>query len=86
MRAMAHHKTGMRFVMVVLLAVGLYMMPCGMVEHHGSMGAPPMLCIIDLPRVFQLVIVMNVLLFAVAASIVVPLPPTFSLLKPPRLA
>ena len=86
MRAMDHQKTSTKFVLIAVLAVGLCMMPCSMAEQHGSMGAPSMLCAVDLPQVFQLVIVMNVLLFALSTLIVVPQAPAFSLLKPPRFA
>lgn len=86
LRAISHRKSGAKLVLIALLAVGLCMMPCGMVEHHGSMGAPSILCAIDLPHVFQLVIAMNLLLFALVMPIVVPQTPTFSLLKPPRFA
>lgn len=85
-RALAHQKTWTKFVLIAILAVGLCMTPCGMAAHHGSTSAPSMLCTVDLAKVFQLVIVMNVLLFALSMLIVVPQPPTFSLLKPPRFA
>lgn len=86
MRAMDHQKTIIKFVLIALLAVGLCMMPCGMVEHHGSMGAPSILCTVDLPQLFELVIAMNLLLFALVTPIIVLQPPAFSLLKPPRFA
>lgn len=85
-RVLGHRKTWTKFVLIAVLAVGLCMMPCGMVEHHGSMGAPSILCAIDLPHVFQLMIVMDLLLFALVTPIIVPQTPTFSLLKPPRFA
>jgi hypothetical protein len=86
-RALDHQKTIAKFVLIAVLVVGLCMSPCGMAAHHGSTGAPSMmLCTVDLAKVFQLVIVMNVLLFALSALIVVPQAPSFSLLKPPRLA
>ncbi len=86
MRAMDHQKTWIKFVLIVVLAVGLCMMPCGMAEHHGSMGAPSILCAIDLPHVFQLAMVMDVLLFVLLTLIVIRPAPAFSLLKPPRFA
>lgn len=86
MRAIDHQKTIIQLVLIALLAVGLCMMPCGAAEHHTSMGAPSILCIVDLPQIFQLVIVMNLLLFALVTPIIVPQPPAFSLLKPPRFA
>lgn len=86
LRAISHRKSGAKLVLIALLVVGLCMMPCGMAEHHGSMGAPSILCAIDLPKVFQLAIVMNVLLFSLLALIVVPQPFAFSLFKPPRVA
>ena len=85
-RALDHQKTITKFVLIAVLAVGLCMTPCGMAAHHGSTDTPSMLCAIDLAKVFQLVIVMNVLLFALSALIVVPQAPAFSLLKPPRFA
>ena len=85
-RALDHQKTITKFVLIAVLAVGLCMTPCGMAAHHGSTGAPSMLCTVDLAKVFQLVIVMNVLLFALSPLIVVPQAPAFSLLKPPRFA
>lgn len=84
LRAISHRKSGAKLVLIALLAVGLCMMPCGMTEHHGSAGALSMLCTVDLPQVFHLVIVMNLLLFAFVTPIVVLRVPTFSLLKPPR--
>lgn len=86
MRAIADQNTGIKFVLIAVLAVGLCMMPCGMAEQHGSMGTPSVLCTVDLPQVFQLLIVMNMLLFALSTLIVVPQAPAFSLLKPPRFA
>lgn len=86
LRAISRQKTWTRFVLIAILTAGLCMMPCGLVEHHGSTGAPSILCAVDLPQVFQLVIVMDVLLFALSTLIVVPLAPAFSLLKPPRFA
>jgi len=85
-RVLEHQKTITKFALIAVLAVGLCMTPCGMAEHHGSTGAPSMLCTVDLAKVFQLVIVMNVLLFAISPLIVAPQPPAFSLLKPPRFA
>ena len=85
-RALDHQKTIAKFVLIAVLAVGLCMTPCGMAEHHGSMSVPSMLCTVDLAKVFQLVIVMNALLFALSPLIVVPQAPAFSLLKPPRFA
>jgi vacuolar-type H+-ATPase subunit I/STV1 len=85
-RALDHRKTWTQFVLIAILAVGLCMMPCGLVVHHASTGAPSMLCAVDLPQVFQLLIAMNLLLFAISALIVIPQPPTFSLLRPPRFA
>lgn len=86
MRAMDHQKTWTKFVLIALLAVGLCVMPCGVTEHHGSTSASSILCTVDLPHVFQLVIVANVLLFVLVTLVVVPQAPTFSLLKPPRFA
>lgn len=85
-RALDHRKTWIKFVLIAILAMGLCMMPCGVAEHHGSMGAPSILCTVDVSQVFQLVIVMNLLFFTLLMSIVVPQAPTFSLLKPPRFA
>ncbi|PWB46185.1 MAG: hypothetical protein C3F12_09050 [Candidatus Methylomirabilota bacterium] len=82
---MGHQKTAMKFVLIACLAVALCMMPCGVAgQHHASMGAPSVLCIVDLPQVFQLVIAWNLVLFAALTLIIVPQAPAFSLLKPPR--
>jgi hypothetical protein len=86
MRAIGHQKTIIQLVLIALLAVGLCMMPCGAAEHHTSMGTLSILCTVDIPKVFQLVIVVNMLLFALLPLIIVPQPPAFSLLKPPRFA
>lgn len=86
LRAISHQKSGVKLVLIALLAVGLCMTPCGMAEQHGSMSTPSILCAVDLTQVFQLVIVMDVLLFALSTLIVVAPAPAFSLLKPPRFA
>lgn len=86
MRAIVHQTIGIKIVLIACLAVALCMMPCGVAEHHASMGTPSILCTVDLPQVFQLVIVMNLLLLTPSTLIIVPQAPTFSLLKPPRFA
>lgn len=86
MRVVDRQKTFTKFALIVVLAMGLCMMPCGMAEHHGSLSAPSILCTVDLPQIFQLVILMNVLLFAPLPLVSVPQAPTLVLLKPPRLA
>ena len=87
MRAMDDQKTTIKIVLIVCLAVALCLMPCGVAgQHHASMGTPSIFCAVDLPQLFQLVIVMNLLLFALVTPIIVPQPPAFSLLKPPRFA
>ncbi|MDE2322881.1 MAG: hypothetical protein KGL31_13375 [candidate division NC10 bacterium] len=84
MRAITHQKTGIKLVLILILAVGLCITSCGMAEQHGSTGSRSILCTVDLPKVFQVVILMNVLLFALSTLVVVPQAPAFSLFKPPR--
>lgn len=83
LRALEHRKTCIKFVLIAFLAVGLCMTPCATAGHHGAAGAS-FLCTVDLPQIFQLIIVMNMLLFALSTLILVPQTPAFSLLKPPR--
>ena len=83
-KALNHHKTSTKLVLIAVLAMALCMTPCGVAGQHGTMGAPSILCTVDLPQVFQLVIALNMLLFAMVALIIVPQAPAFSLLKPPR--
>lgn len=80
----AQHKNYTRLALIACLAVALCMMPCGGMEHHASMSTPSVLCIVDVPHVFQLVIALNILLFATVALMPIPQAPAFSLLKPPR--
>jgi hypothetical protein len=84
MKAGVRQKNYAKLVLIACLAIAVCMMPCGAAEHHASAGMPSILCIVDLPQVFQLVIVLKVLLFAAVALILVPQAPAFSLLKPPR--
>jgi hypothetical protein len=87
MRVVDRQKTITKFALIVVLAMGLCMTPCGVAgQHHTSMGTPSVLCIVDLPQTFQLVILINVLLFALLPLVIVPQAPTFALLKPPRFA
>lgn len=86
MRLMAHQKIGVKVVLIACLAVALCMMPCGVAEHHARMGTPSISCTVDLPHLFQLPIMVNMLLLGVAALIMVPQDPAFPLLKPPRFA
>ncbi|PWB79407.1 MAG: hypothetical protein C3F08_06915 [Candidatus Methylomirabilota bacterium] len=83
-KALVHQKKCTKLVVVACLAIALCMMPCGAVEHHASMGTPSILCIVDLPRVFRLVIVMNMLLVALSPLTMAAQASAFSLLKPPR--
>jgi hypothetical protein len=75
---------GIQFVLLIVLAFGLCMPICDLADHHGSGTAHPFVCAIDLPQVFQLVVLMNSLFIAILTGIGVPLAPTFTLLKPPR--
>jgi len=75
---------GIKFVLLIVLAFGLCMPICDLADHHGSGTAHPFVCAIDLPQVFQLVVLMNSLFIAILTGIGVPLAPTFTLLKPPR--
>ncbi len=73
-----------KFVVLIILAFSLCMPICDLADHHGSGATHPSLCMIDMPQVFQLLIMMNALFLAMLIGIVVPPAPTFSLLKPPR--
>jgi hypothetical protein len=79
-----HQTAGIQFVLLVVLAFGLCMPICDLADHHGSSAAHPFLCAIDMPQVFQLLVLMNLLFLAILTGIEVPLAPTFPLLKPPR--
>jgi len=79
-----HQTAGIQFVLLVVLAFGLCMPICDLADHHGSSAAHPFLCAIDMPQVFQLLVLMNLLFLAILTRIEVPLAPTFPLLKPPR--
>lgn len=73
-----------KLALIACLAVALCMMPCVGTEHHASISTPSVLCIVDLPHVFQLVIALNILLFTIVALMLIAQAPAFSLLKPPR--
>lgn len=75
-----------KFVVLIILAFSLCMPICDLSHHHGSSAMHPSLCTIDMPQVFQLLIVMNALLLAMSTGIVILPAPIFSLLKPPRFA
>ena len=76
---------GVKIVLLIIVGLSLCMPICELADHHGSGVSHPLLCTIDIPRVFQLLILMNSLFLAVLAKFAVPPAPTFSLLKPPRL-
>jgi hypothetical protein len=80
----SHHKVEIRLVLIILLGLSLCMPICGLEDHHGSSAAHSFLCAIDMPQVFQLLVLMNLLFLAILTGIEVPLAPTFPLLKPPR--
>ncbi|PWB79436.1 MAG: hypothetical protein C3F08_06805 [Candidatus Methylomirabilota bacterium] len=86
MQAIMHQKTRTKLILIACLAAALCVMPCGMADsHHASAANPSVLCsIADLPQVFQLAIVTDMLLFAFASLLIIPQAPVFSLLKPPR--
>ena len=84
MNTSRHQTAGIQFVLLVVLAFGLCMPICDLADHHGSSAAHPFLCAIDMPQVFQLLVLMNLLFLAILTRIEVPLAPTFPLLKPPR--
>lgn len=84
MNTSRHQTAGIQFVLLVVLAFGLCMPICDLADHHGSSAAHPFLCAIDMPQVFQLLVLMNLLFLAILTGIEVPLAPTFPLLKPPR--
>ena len=75
---------GIGSVLIILVALSLCMPICGLEDHHGSSAAHSFLCAIDMPQVFQLLVLMNLLFLAILTGIEVPLAPTFPLLKPPR--
>ncbi len=79
-----HQTVGISFFLLVVLAFSLCMPICDLADHHGSSATHPSLCMIDMPQVFQLLIMMSALFLAMLIGIVVPPAPTFSLLKPPR--
>lgn len=83
-KVLHHQTTGAKLILIAVLAIALCLTPCGVAGQHGTMGTPSMPCIVDLPQIFQLVIVINMLLFAVVALAIVSQAPAFSLLKPPR--
>ena len=79
-----HQTAGIQFVLLIVLAIGLCMPICDLSELHHSGAAHQFVCAIDLPQVFQLLVLMNSLFLAISTGIGVPLAPTFALLKPPR--
>ncbi len=78
------HKGGIKLVLIVVLAFGLCMPICDRADHHGSSVAHPFLCAIDMPQVFQLLILMTSLFLTMLTGVEAPPAPTFALLKPPR--
>lgn len=79
-----HQTVGISFLLLVVLAFSLCMPICDLADHHGSSATHPSLCMIDMPQVYQLLIMMSALFLAMLTGIVIPLAPTFPLLKPPR--
>jgi len=79
-----HQTAGIKFVLLIVLAFGLCMPICDLADHHGSSVAHSFLCAIDMPQVFELLVLMNLLFLAMLTGMEVPLAPTFPLLKPPR--
>jgi hypothetical protein len=79
-----HRTARIQFVLLIILAFGLCMPICDLADHHGSSVAHSFLCAIDMPQVFQLLVLMNLLFLAMLTGMEVPLAPTFPLLKPPR--
>ncbi len=84
MNTSRHQTAGIKFVLLIVLAFGLCMPICDLADHHGSSVAHSFLCAIDMPQVFQLLILMNSLFLAMLTGILIPSAPVFSLLKPPR--
>lgn len=85
MRVVDRQKTITKFALIVILAMGLCIVSCGIAEHQRSTSAPSILCTVDLPQIFQLVILTNVLLVVLLLLVIVPQAPTFALLKPPSV-
>ena len=84
MNTSRHQTAGIKFVLLIVLAFGLCMPICDLADHHGSSVAHSFLCAIDMPQVFELLVLMNLLFLAMLTGMEVPLAPTFPLLKPPR--
>jgi len=79
-----YQTAGIMWVVFILLAFSLCMPSCNLSDHHGSSVTYPSLCMIDMPHVFQLLIMMSALFLAMLTGILIPPAPIFSLLKPPR--
>ena len=77
-------RAGSKFVLLIVLALSLCMPICDLADHHGSSATYLSLCMIDMPQVYQLLIMMNSLFLAMLTGTMIPPAPTFSLLKPPR--
>ena len=73
-----------KLVVLIVLAFSLCAPICDLAEHHGSSAVHPTLCTIDIPQVFQLLILMDALFLVFFSGIVFPQAPAFPLLKPPR--
>ena len=84
LRSIRRRTAGIKLVLAIVFALGLCMPICDLSDHHGSSATHPSLCTIDMPQVFQLLVLMNSLFIAILTGIGVPLAPTFTLLKPPR--
>jgi len=84
LKSIRRRTAGIKLVLIIVFALGLCMPICDLADHHGSSAAHPFLCAIDMPQVFQLLVLMNSLFIAILTGIGVPLAPTFTLLKPPR--
>ena len=78
------HRAGMKIILLIIVGLGLCMPICNLAEHHGSGAAHPFVCAIDMPQVFQLLILMDALFLVFFSGIVFPQAPAFPLLKPPR--
>ena len=80
-----HQRAGIELVVLFVLAFIVCVPICDLADHHGSSVAHPFLCAIDMPQVFQLLILVISLFLTMLAGVVAPPAPTFALLKPPRL-
>ena len=83
----AQRRAAVKVILVAVLAFGFLCPPiCDLNEHHGQTMPHAFLCTIDMPQVFQLLILMNSLVLAMLAGVLVLPSPAFPLLKPPRVS